>query len=489
MNYLTPRSENYSKWYNELVYQSGLAENSGIRGCMIIKPYGLNIWEKIQDELDKRFKYTGHENVYFPLFIPKSNFLKEAAHAKGFSKECAVVTHYRLKKNKNYEIIIDPESKLEEELVVRPTSESIIWNTYRKWIKSYRDLPILLNQWSNVIRWEMRPRFFVRTSEFLWQEGHTAHSSREEAIREAQKILEIYKDFMENFLAIPVIKGIKTPFERFSGAEETYCLETIMQDNKALQAATSHFLGQNFSRSFNVKFINKNGIKEYAWATSWGISTRLIGALIMTHSDDKGLVLPPSLAPIKVVIVPVYKNWKQLNEISSIVDSIKSFLKSQKISVIYDNRDSHSPGWKFNEYDMKGIPLRIVIGTKDLEKGTVELFRRDTLQKKKISIECLPDHIPDVLNKIQKDLYLRASERRERSLRRVNNYEEFKKVLEKKGGLLWAHWDGTSITEKKIKLETRATIRCIPIGMHKESGNCIYSGNISKQRVLFARAY
>lgn len=488
MNHLTPRSENYSKWYNELVYKSGLAENSGIRGCMIIKPYGFNIWEKIQDELDKRFKSTGHENVYFPLFIPKSNFLKEAAHAKGFSKECAVVTHYRLKKKKS-EIIIDPESKLEEELVVRPTSESIIWNTYRRWIKSYRDLPILLNQWSNVVRWEMRPRLFLRTSEFLWQEGHTAHSSREEAIIEAQKILEIYKDFIENFLAIPVIKGIKTPLERFSGAEETYCIETIMQDNKAVQAATSHFLGQNFSRSFNVKFINKNGIKEYAWATSWGISTRLIGALIMTHSDDKGLVLPPSLAPIKVVIVPVYKNWKQLNEISRIVDYIKSLLKSQKISVIYDDRDSYSPGWKFNEYDMKGIPLRIVIGPKDLEKGTIELFRRDTFQKKKLSIECLHTYIPDVLKKIQKDLYQKASSRRERSLRRVNNYEEFKKVIEEKGGFLLAHWDGSSTTEKKIKLETRATIRCIPIGMPKESGNCIYSGNISKQRVLFARAY
>lgn len=487
---LTRRKEDYSKWYNEIVVKADLAENSGVRGCMIIKPYGFALWEKMQAALDQMFKATGHENAYFPLFIPKSYLSKEAKHIEGFAKECAVVTHYRLKSTPDgKDLIVDPQAKLEEELIIRPTSETIIWNSYRRWIQSYRDLPLLLNQWANVVRWEMRTRPFLRTSEFLWQEGHTAHASKEEALAEAKKMLEVYACFTERFMAVPVVKGIKSASERFAGAEETYCIEAMMQDGKALQAGTSHFLGQNFAKAFDVKFLNQSGKQEYVWATSWGASTRLIGALIMTHSDDHGLVLPPKLAPIQVVIVPVYKKQEHQKAIDQAALKIKSSLESQNILVKYDNRESQSPGWKFNEYEIKGVPLRITIGPRDLEKNQVELFRRDLMEKQFILQKDLSDQIPKLLENIQKNLYQKALERKNSWITSVECYEDFKKILDEKGGFLSAHWDGTAETEEKIKQETKATIRCIPLDSSKEKGQCIYSGKRSLQRVLFARAY
>lgn len=487
---LTSRKEDYSKWYNELVVKADLAESSGVRGCMIIKPYGFAIWEKMQAALDRMFKATGHENAYFPLFIPKSYLSKEAKHVEGFAKECAVVTHYRLKNTPDGKgIMVDPQAKLEEELIIRPTSETIIWESYRRWIQSYRDLPLLLNQWANVVRWEMRTRLFLRTSEFLWQEGHTAHASKEEAIAEAEKMLEVYADFTENFMAVPVIKGIKSPSERFAGAEETYCIEAMMQDGKALQAGTSHFLGQNFAKAFDVKFLDKSGQQQYVWATSWGSSTRLMGALIMTHSDDHGLVLPPKLAPIQVVIIPIYKNQEQRKAITSAALAIKSSLEDQGIAVKYDERESQTPGWKFNEYEIKGVPLRITIGPRDLEKHQVELFRRDLMKKQLVLQKDLKGQIPKLLEAIQENLYQKALERRNAWISPVENYEDFKKILDEKGGFLSAHWDGTAQSEEKIKEETKATIRCIPLDSSKEEGKCIYSGKPSAQRVLFARAY
>ncbi|WGH26392.1 MAG: proline--tRNA ligase [Candidatus Bostrichicola ureolyticus] len=489
MAQLTSRIEDYSKWYNEIIIKANLAETSNVRGCMIIKPYGFAIWEKIQNILNKKIKNTGHENIYFPLFIPKSLFSKEACHIDGFSQECAVVTHYRLKKTHNNNIIIDPKSKLDEELIVRPTSETIIWHTYRSWIKSYRDLPILINQWANIIRWEMHNRLFLRTSECLWQEGHTAHINKEEAIFEAKQMLNIYTNFIENYMAIPVIQGVKTAIERFAGAEETYCIEAIMQNGKALQIGTSHFLGQNFSKAFNVKFTNNKGYQEYVWGTSWGISTRLIGALIMSHSDDKGLVLPPKLAPMQTVIIPIFKNEEQLKRITKIVCTIKKTLKDNNISFKYDDRNIYTPGWKFNEYELKGVPIRINIGIKDLEKGTVEIVRRDNLNKQFVNYNYLGNIIPDLLTKIQKNLFKKALERRNNFITKVDDYNEFKKILNEKGGFMFAHWDGTSETEKKIKLDTKTTIRCIPLKKSKEKGKCIYSGKPSNQRVFFAKAY
>lgn len=490
MAQLTQRTEDYSKWYNELIVKAGLAETSGVRGCMIIKPYGFAIWEKMQAVLDKIFKATGHENVYFPLFIPKSYLSKEASHVECFAKECAVVTHYRLKNStEGSGIIVDPEAKLEEELIVRPTSETIIWGTYRRWIQSYRDLPILLNQWANVVRWEMRTRLFLRTSEFLWQEGHTAHATQEEAIKEAHQMLEVYTDFVENFMATPIIQGVKTLSERFAGAEETYCIEAMMQDGKALQVGTSHFLGQNFAKAFDVKFTTREGAQEYVWATSWGVSIRLMGALIMTHSDDHGLVLPPRLAPIQVVIIPIYKNEIQLAQITEAILPIKKELELQRISIKYDTRDVYTPGWKFNEYEMKGVPIRIVIGPRDLEEGMVEVVRRDSLEKRFVAQSELQKLVPRLLEEIQKNLFQRACERRDRWVSQVDDYKIFKKILKEKGGFLSAHWDGTSETEERIKTETKATIRCIPLGYPQETGRCIYSGKSSRQRVLFAKAY
>lgn len=483
------REENYSEWYNELVYRADLAENSAVRGCMVIKPYGYAIWEMMRDVLDKMFKNTGHVNAYFPLFIPKSFFSREAEHVEGFAKECAVVTHYRLKKNdKGDGLIVDPEAKLEEELIVRPTSETIIWDTYKNWIQSYRDLPILCNQWANVVRWEMRTRLFLRTAEFLWQEGHTAHATREEAEEEAKKMIHVYADFAENFMAIPVILGVKSPNERFAGALETYCIEAMMQDGKALQAGTSHFLGQNFAKAFNVQFLSKENKLEYVWATSWGVSTRLMGALIMTHSDDNGLVLPPKLAPIPVVIIPIYKQEEQLNAINTVVEKIKKELETKGITVKYDNRDSQKPGWKFHEYEFKGVPVRLAIGARDLENGTIEVARRDTLEKSIIKLEDVTTVVPQLLEDIQANLYNRAKTMRESVTRYVNSWDEFKEEIEK-GGFLLAHWDGTPETEQKIKDETKATIRLIPIDGKMEDGKCIYSGKPSKQRVYFARAY
>ena len=487
---LTRRDEDYSKWYNELVVKADLAENSGVRGCMVIKPYGFAIWEKMQAGLDKMFKETGHENAYFPLFIPKSYLSKEASHVEGFAKECAVVTHYRLKNDEQGKgIVVDPEAKLEEELIVRPTSETIIWDTYRRWIQSYRDLPLLLNQWANVVRWEMRTRLFLRTAEFLWQEGHTAHATEQEAIDEAELILKVYADFAEDHMAMPVIKGLKTESERFAGAVETYCIEALMQDGKALQAGTSHFLGQNFAKAFDVKFANKEGKQEHVWATSWGVSTRLMGALIMTHSDDNGLVLPPKLAPIQVVIVPIYKGLEQLKAISEKVNPVVDGLRKQGISVKYDDRDTHKPGFKFNEYELKGVPVRLAIGQRDLNNGTFEVARRDTLGKETVPMGEVIGKIEHLLEDIQRTIYQKAFDHREKNITEVDTYDEFKKVLEDKGGFLSAHWDGTKETEDRIKEETKATIRCIPLNAQPEDGKCMVTGEPSNKRVLFAKAY
>jgi len=486
---LTSRSENYSQWYNDLVIKADLAENSAVRGCMVIKPYGYAIWEKIQAELDRMFKETGHVNAYFPLFIPKSFLSKEAEHVEGFAKECAVVTHHRLMADPNGNgLIVDPSAKLEEELIVRPTSETIIWSTYKNWIQSYRDLPILINQWANVVRWEMRTRLFLRTAEFLWQEGHTAHATEAEALVEAKKMLEVYADFAERFMAVPVLKGVKSPNERFAGALETFCIEALMQDGKALQAGTSHFLGQNFAKAFDVTFVDKNNKIDHVWATSWGVSTRLMGALIMTHSDDNGLVLPPNLAPFQVVIVPIYKNEEQLAAIDAKVDEIIPKLKALGISVKYDNNDNKKPGWKFAEYELKGVPVRLALGARDLENGTVEVARRDTLTKETVSIEGIENYIGDLLKTIQANIFQKAFDYRASVTREVNSYDEFKVEIEK-GGFLMCHWDGTPETEEKIKEDTKATIRCIPINGDVTPGVCMVTGKPSAQRVVFARAY
>ena len=489
---LSKRNEDYSKWYNELVVKADLAENSAVRGCMVIKPYGFAIWEKIQSQLDIMFKETGHQNAYFPLFVPKSLFEAEEKNAEGFAKECAIVTHYRLKNDKTNKnkLIVDPDSKLEEELIVRPTSEAIIWNTYKKWIQSYRDLPIKINQWANVVRWEMRTRLFLRTSEFLWQEGHTAHESKEEAIKEAKLINNLYANFIENYMAIPVIQGLKSESERFAGAVETFCVEALMQDGKALQAGTSHFLGQNFAKAFDVKFANKKGTLEHVWATSWGVSTRLMGALIMTHGDDNGLVLPPKLAPIQVVVVPIYKSSSELELINKVVNRILVGLKEKGISAKYDDRENFKPGYKFNEYELKGIPIRLVIGPKDIEKNTVELSRRDTLTKSVVNNDDkLFSNINDILNDMQSVLFEKAKKYRDNFITEVDDYESFKKTIKTKGGFISAHWDGSLETEEKIKNETKATIRCIPLDKASEKGKCVISGKPSSQRVLFAISY
>jgi prolyl-tRNA synthetase len=486
---LTTRDEDYSKWYNELVIKADLAENSGVRGCMVIKPYGFAIWEMMQAELDRMFKETGHQNAYFPLFIPKSYFSKEASHVDGFAKECAVVTHYRLKTAEDGSIVVDETAKLEEELIVRPTSETIIWDTYRKWIQSYRDLPLLINQWANVVRWEMRTRLFLRTTEFLWQEGHTAHATKSEAIAESEQMMNVYADFVENHMAVPVVKGLKTESERFAGALETYCIEALMQDGKALQAGTSHFLGQNFAKAFDVKFANKEGKQEYVWATSWGVSTRLMGALIMTHSDDNGLVLPPKLAPDQVVIVPIYRNDEQFDAVSEVASNLMKDLRAKGVRVKFDKRDTHKPGWKFNEYELKGVPLRIAIGPKDLEKGTVEMARRDTLTKEIVETTAVVARVEGLLEEIQDNLFTKAINYRTAHTTQVSSYDEFKKVLNEKGGFISAHWDGTSATEDKIKKETKATIRCIPLDTDNEGGTCIVTGKVSARKVLFAKAY
>jgi len=486
---ITSKNEDYSQWYNDIVIKADLADHSDVRGCMVIKPYGYSIWEKMQSVLDQKFKDTGHNNAYFPLFIPKSYFSKEASHVEGFATECAVVTHYRLKNDGNGNIIVDETAKLEEELIVRPTSETIIWNTYKGWIQSYRDLPLLINQWANVVRWEMRTRLFLRTAEFLWQEGHTAHSTAQEAIEETERMLDVYADFAENWMALPVVKGKKTPNERFAGALDTYCIEALMQDGKALQAGTSHFLGQNFAKAFDVKFTNKEGKIEHVWATSWGVSTRLIGALIMAHSDDQGLVLPPKLAPIQVVIVPIYKGEEDLKNISNFVDELIPKLKGMGISVKYDDRDTQRPGFKFAEYELKGVPVRIAIGGRDMENGTVEIARRDTREKQTVQQEGLDIFVQQLLEDIQENIYKKAADYREDHITEANSYDEFKELLDTKAGFISAHWDGTSETEQKIKEETKATIRCIPLNNKQEAGVCIYSGKPSTQRVLFARAY
>lgn len=488
--FLTNREENYSQWYNDLVIKADMAENSAVRGCMIIKPYGYAIWEKIQAELDRLFKETGHVNAYFPLFIPKSFFSKEASHVEGFAKECAVVTHYRLKNDENGKgIVVDPTAKLEEELIIRPTSETIIWHSYKNWIKSYRDLPILINQWANVVRWEMRTRLFLRTTEFLWQEGHTAHATREEAVEEAERMINVYAGFAENSMALPVIKGHKSENERFAGALDTYAIEAIMQDGKALQAGTSHFLGQNFAKAFDVQFTDKTGKLDYVWATSWGVSTRLMGAIIMAHADNNGLVLPPKLAPIQVVIIPIYKNAEQLATISETAVKIKAELQSLGISVKYDDRDNNKPGWKFADYELKGVPVRLAIGPRDLENKTIEIARRDTLTKETISIDKLKEHIPALLDAIQVNIYNKAANFRKENTHYINTWQEFLAILDGPGGFIMAHWDGTKETEEKIKDETKATIRCIPFDSPDEEGKCIYSGKPSKRRVLFARSY
>ena len=486
---LTSRSENYSQWYQDLVIKADLAENSAVRGCMVIKPYGYAIWEKMQAELDRMFKETGHVNAYFPLFIPKSFFSKEADHVEGFAKECAVVTHYRLKNDEeNGGVVVDPEAKLEEELIIRPTSETIIWNTYRNWIQSYRDLPILINQWANVVRWEMRTRLFLRTAEFLWQEGHTAHATKEEAIEETEKILDVYATFAEKFMAMPVVKGIKSANERFAGAVETYSIEALMQDGKALQAGTSHFLGQNFAKAFDVMFSGKDGKQDFVWATSWGVSTRLMGALVMAHSDDNGLVIPPKLAPFQVIIVPIYQKNEQLTEISAKVDEIIAKLKAKGISVKYDDNDNKKPGWKFAEYELKGVPVRLAMGPRDLQNGTIEVSRRDTLEKQVVAINGIDEYVEQLLIDIQENIYNKALDFRTQNTVKVETWEEFKEAL-KKGGFILAHWDGTSETEEKIKAETKATIRNIPLDSKPEEGKCVYSGNPSARRVLFALAY
>ena len=487
---LTKRSEDYSKWYNELVVKADLAENSGVRGMMVIKPYGYAIWEKMQAELDKMFKETGHENAYFPLLIPKSYFSKEASHVDGFAKECAVVTHYRLKTSENgKEIVVDEKAKLEEELIIRPTSETIIWDSFKKWIQSYRDLPLLINQWANVVRWEMRTRLFLRTAEFLWQEGHTAHATKEEALKEAELIHEVYTRFAEDFMAIPIIKGAKSDNEKFAGALETFTIEALMQDGKALQAGTSHFLGQNFAKAFDVKFTNKEGKLDYVWATSWGVTTRLIGALIMTHSDDNGLVLPPNLAPYQVVIVPIYKSVEQLEAINKKVNEITKKLRKAGVTVKYDNRTTHKPGWKFAEYELKGVPLRLAMGPRDLENGTIEIARRDTFEKQSIEHTIVVEKVKELLKTIQNDLFAKAEKYRDEHVTEVNSFDEFKDVLKNKGGFVLAHWDGTTETEKKIKELTKATLRCIPNDAKEEIGKCVFSGKPSKMRVLFAKAY
>lgn len=486
---LTKRSENYSEWYNEIVAKADLAENSAVRGCMVIKPYGYAIWEKMQRALDDMFKETGHVNAYFPLFVPKSFLEKEEEHAEGFAKECAVVTHYRLKANPEGKgLIVDPAAKLTEELIIRPTSETVIWNTYKGWIQSYRDLPLLINQWCNVVRWEMRTRIFLRTAEFLWQEGHTAHATEQEAIDETNQMLGVYARFVEEWMAVPVIKGTKTPNERFAGAEDTLCIEGLMQDGKALQCGTSHFLGQNFAKSFDVKFVNKEGQLEYAWATSWGVSTRLMGALIMAHSDDNGLVLPPKLAPIQVVIVPIYRDEEGLKQISEKVAPIVAELKAKGITVKFDDDDKFKPGYKFAEYELKGVPVRLGLGMRDLENGTVEVARRDTLTKESTSLEGIVDFVANLLDEIQANIYQKALKFREENTFKVDTWEEFKAQIEK-GGFVSAHWDGTGETEEKIKEETKATIRCIPLDAVEEEGKCVYSGEKSSKRVLFAKAY
>ncbi|MCC2598183.1 proline--tRNA ligase [Sphingobacterium sp. FBM7-1] len=486
---ITSRSEDYSQWYNDLVVKADLAEHSAVRGCMVIKPYGYAIWERMQAILDKKFKDTGHSNAYFPLFIPKSFFSKEASHVEGFATECAVVTHYRLKNDGEGNIVVDETAKLEEELIVRPTSETIIWNTYKGWIESYRDLPILVNQWANVVRWEMRTRLFLRTAEFLWQEGHTAHATRDEAIEEAERMLEVYADFAEQTLAVPVVRGVKTENERFAGALETYCIEALMQDGKALQAGTSHFLGQNFAKAFDVKFTSKEGKLEHVWATSWGVSTRLMGALIMAHSDDQGLVLPPKLAPIQVVIVPIYKTEEEKATIDGFVNSLSASLQDMDISVKYDDRDTQRPGFKFAEWEMKGVPLRVAVGARDMQNGTVELARRDTQTKETVSQEGLAVTIENLLGIIQENIYHKALSFRNEHITEVNSYEEFKEILETKGGFVSCHWDGTVETEKRVKDETKATIRCVPLDAKEEAGTCIFTGKPSNKRVLFAKAY
>ncbi len=488
--FLTNRDENYSQWYNDLVIKADMAENSAVRGCMVIKPYGYAIWEKIQSELDRMFKATGHVNAYFPLFIPKSFFSREAAHVEGFAKECAVVTHYRLKNSPDGKgIVVDPDARLEEELIVRPTSETIIWNTYKDWIQSYRDLPLLINQWANVVRWEMRTRLFLRTTEFLWQEGHTAHATREEAQEEAVKILNLYTDFVENYMAVPVVKGVKTESEKFAGAIDTYTIEMLMQDGKALQGGTSHFLGQNFAKAFDVQFTNREGKLDYVWATSWGVTTRLIGALIMAHADNNGLVLPPKLAPIQVVIVPIYKGNDQLDTISAIAVDLKAQLEKAGIAVKYDNRDTQKPGFKFAEYELKGVPVRLAIGPRDAEEGTVEVARRDTLTKETISRDNVVEHVKTLMDDIQKNIYRKALEFRDSNTFRADTWEEFVDIIENRGGFVLAHWDGTAETEEKIKDLTKATIRALPLDNPEENGKCILSGKPSGRRVLFARAY
>ena len=486
---LTKRADNYSQWYNELVIKADLAEQSAVRGCMVIKPYGYAIWEKMQHQLDTMFKETGVQNAYFPLLIPKSFLSKEADHVEGFAKECAVVTHYRLKNNPDGQgVVVDPEARLEEELIIRPTSETIIWNTYRNWINSYRDLPLLVNQWANVFRWEMRTRLFLRTAEFLWQEGHTAHATKEEAEAKAIEMLNVYADFAEKYMAVPVVKGVKTANERFAGALETYPIEAMMQDGKALQSGTSHFLGQNFAKAFDVKFINKENKLDYVWATSWGVSTRLMGALIMTHSDDNGLVLPPKLAPIQVVIVPIYRSQEQLDTINAKVAPIVENLKKQGISVKYDNADNKRPGFKFADYELKGVPVRLVLGARDIENGTIEVMRRDTLEKETVSIEGIEGYVEKLLDDIQNNIYTKALNHRLEMTTKVDTWEDFKTQIEK-GGFILAHWDGTTETEEKIKEETKATIRCIPLDGEEEEGKCIYTGKPSKRRVIFARNY
>lgn len=487
---IATREADYSQWYNDLVIKGGLADYSSVRGCMVIKPYGFAIWEKMRDALDGMFKETGHVNAYFPLFIPKSFLSKEAAHVEGFAKECAVVTHYRLKNDPNGKgVIVDPEAKLEEELIVRPTSETIIWNSYKNWIQSYRDLPLLINQWANVVRWEMRTRLFLRTAEFLWQEGHTAHSSKTEAIEETEKMLDVYAKFAEEWMALPVIKGKKTANERFAGAEDTYCIEAMMQDGLALQAGTSHFLGQNFAKAFDVQFLNKEGKQEFVWATSWGVSTRLIGALIMAHSDDDGLVLPPKLAPLQVVIVPIFKGADDLNKLYEKVEPLLKELKSKGISVKFDDDETKRPGFKFAEYELRGVPIRLALGMRDLENGTVEVARRDTKEKSSQAFEGIANYIENLLQDIQQNIFDKANNFRNSNIKEVNTWEEFTNAIENEKGFLSAHWDGTSETEEKIKELTKATIRCIPLNNKQESGTCIYSGKSSKERVIFARAY
>ncbi|MCC6307253.1 MAG: proline--tRNA ligase [Chitinophagaceae bacterium] len=487
---ITSRQQDYSQWYNDLVLKGGLADYSAVRGCMVIKPYGFALWENMRDALDKMFKDTGHVNAYFPLFIPKSFLSKEAAHVEGFAKECAVVTHYRLKNDPNGGgVVVDPEAKLEEELIVRPTSETIIWNTYKDWIKSYRDLPLLINQWANVVRWEMRTRLFLRTAEFLWQEGHTAHASKDEAVEETIKMLDVYATFAEEFMALPVIKGVKTVSERFAGAEDTYCIEALMQDGKALQAGTSHFLGQNFAKAFDVKFLNNANQLEYVWATSWGVSTRLVGALVMAHSDDQGLVLPPKIAPHQVVIVPIYKGDEQKAQIDARVGEIMNELKQLGIRVIYDNNDNNRPGWKFAEYEMKGVPVRLAVGARDLEKNVVEIARRDSKEKSTVSLDGIASYIQNLLKEIQQNLFDKAKAYRDSHITNANSWDEFVKLLDEKGGFIAAHWDGTAETEEAIKEKTKATIRCIPLENKQEDGVCVLTGKASTQRVLFARAY